>query len=107
MITTLVQLASGLNALYPTRYSHFDKKQATPFICYLDDGENPLIGDGKVIEAGTAIRIELYTDKKDLIAERKIKQFLNDNELPYEKDPTIWIESEGLFLCEFNIEINE
>lgn len=104
---TLGELAQGLNKIYPTRYSHFTKKQEPPFICYLDDGANTLVGDGKVIEEGTAIQIELYSKTKDLAAERKIKQFLNDNELPYEKGPTIWIESEGLFLCTFSIEITE
>ena len=104
---TLSELAQGLNRIYPTRYSHFTAKQEPPFICYIDDGENNLIGDNKVIETATAIRIELYTKAKDLSAERKIKQFLNENELPYEKDPTLWIESEGLFLCAFNIEIIE
>ena len=105
MIQTLSQLATELNKIAPTRYSHFTTTQEPPFICYLDDGENPLIGDDKVIEVGTEIRIELYTKTKDLTTENKIRQFLTNNELPYEKDPTIFIKSEGLFLCVFNIEI--
>ena len=99
----LTQLAQGLNTIYPTRYSHFTDKQATPFICYLDDGSTNLVADNIVVEESTAVRIELYTSKKDLEAERKIKQFLTNNEIPYETDSTLFIESESLFLCVFNI----
>ena len=102
---TLAQLAQGLNGLYPTRYSHFTSKQEPPFICYIDDGSSNLVADNKVVEESTTIRIELYTETKDLSAERKIKQFLNENELPYEKDPTLYIASEGLFLCAFYINL--
>ena len=105
MINTLAQLAQGLTTLYPTAYSHFSKKQSTPFICYLDDGSNNLVADNIVVEESTAIRIELYTSKKDLEAERKIKQFLTSNEIPYEQDSTFFIESEKLFLCVFNINL--
>ena len=101
----ITQLAQGLNAIYPTRYSHFESKQKAPFICYLDDGSNNLVADNVVVEESTAIRIELYTSKKDLEAERKIKQFLTNNEISYETDSTLFIESENLFLCVFNINL--
>ena len=104
---TLTELAQGLNKIYPTRYSHFTSKQEPPFICYIDDGSNPLFADNKVLVEGTYIDIELYTKTKDLAAERKIKQFLNENELPYTKSPTVFIESEGIFQCVFSIEIIE
>ncbi|MNW68804.1 hypothetical protein D3C74_476650 [compost metagenome] len=42
------------------------------------------------------INIELYTDKKDLTAERILENLLNENEIPYETFET-WIESENLF----------
>lgn len=103
----LIELAQGLEQIYPTRYSHFTSAQTPPFICYLDDGSNNLIADNTVVEESTVTRIELYTKTKDLDAERKVKQFLTDNEIPYEQDATLYIESEGLFLCVFSITLIE
>lgn len=103
MIKTLDQLAQGLNAIYPTRYSHFSTLQEPPFICYLDDGSDNFCADNKVLIEGTLLNIELYTKIKDFTAEKKIKDFLNENELPFEKSPTVFIKTEGVFQCIFSI----
>lgn len=105
MITTLAQLATALNAIYPTRYSHFAKKQEPPFICYLDDGEDNFHADDSVLVEGTLVTVELYSKTKDLAAERKIKDLFNENKMPYEKGPTIFLESERLFLTTFSIKL--
>lgn len=101
----LAQLAQELNKIYPTRFSHFTSKQEPPFICYIDTGYDNITADNKVIVEGIYIDIELYTKTKDLTAERNIKSFLNENELPYTQSPTIHIESEGLFQCVFSIKL--
>lgn len=100
---TLAELAQRLNNLYPTRYSHFSSAQAPPFICYLDDGSDNFYADNKVYVEGTLVNIELYTNTKDLAAEKKIKNMLDENEIPYDKAPTIFIESEGVFQCTFSV----
>ncbi|MFL1998352.1 hypothetical protein VYF65_004152 [Lysinibacillus irui] len=100
---TLTELAQKLNSLYPTRYSHFTSAQEPPFICYLDDGSNNFYADNKVFVEGTLINIELYTKTKDFKAETKLKDLLNDNEIPYEQSPTVFIESEGVFQCVFSV----
>lgn len=105
MIKTLPQLAQALNATYPTRYSHFTTAQAPPFICYIDDGEENFHADNTILVEGALINIELYTKSKDLAAERKVKDLFKLNEIPYEKGPTIFIESEGLFLTTFSIKL--
>lgn len=105
MIKTLAQLAQALNALYPTRYSHFTSKQAPPFICYLDDGEGNFHADDTVLVEGTLVNVELYSKTKDLAAERKIKDLFKEHKMPYEKGPTIHLESEGLFLTTFSIKL--
>lgn len=102
---TMAQLAQGLNKLYPTRFSHFTSTQATPFICYIDTDYENVVADNKVIAEGTYIDIELYTKTKDLTAERKVKSFLNENELPYTQSPTIFVESQGFFQCIFSIKL--
>lgn len=100
---TLNELVHKLNSLYPTRYSHFTSKQEPPFICYLDDGSNNFYADNKVFVEGTLVNIELYTETKDFMAEKKIKEMLNENEIPYEQTPTVFIESEGVFQCVFSV----
>ncbi|MEK5429710.1 hypothetical protein MKY88_02495 [Lysinibacillus sp. FSL R7-0073] len=100
---TLSELAHELNSLYPTRYSHFSSAQEPPFICYLDDGSNNFYADNKVFMEGALVNIELYTKTKDFTAEKKIKEMLNDNEIPYEQSPTVFIESEGVFQCIFSV----
>ncbi len=101
----LAQLAQGLNELYPTRYSHFEKKQKPPFICYIDDGEENFHADNEVLVEGTLVNIELYTINKDLVAEKKIKDFLKANKIPYLKTSTVYIESEDVFQCIFSIKL--
>lgn len=102
---TMPELAKALNKLYPTRFSHFTSKQDPPFICYIDTDYDNFTADNKVIVEGVYVDIELYTKTKDLAAERKIKSFLNENELPYGQSPTIPLESEGLFQCIFTIKL--
>lgn len=105
MIRILPELADALNALYPTQYSHFSKKQAPPFICYLEaDTENHYADNAPIAEIAY-VNVELYTKIKDLGAEQKIKDLLGKNEIPYTKSPTIFIESEGIFQCVFSIKL--
>lgn len=105
MIKTLPQLAVELNKIAPTRYSHFATSQAPPFICYLDDGEENFHADNNVLVEGALINIELYTVEKDLAKEREIKTMLKSFKVPYDKGPTIYIESEGLFLTTFTVKL--
>lgn len=105
MIRTLAELAVGLNALYPTRYSHFTSKQQTPFICYIDTDHENMAADNVIIVEGVYVDIEFYAVNKDLKGEAKIKGFLNKNELPYTQSPTIHIESEGFFQSVFSIKL--
>lgn len=105
MIKTLAELAQGLNAIYPTQFSHFEKKQKPPYICYIDTGEENFYADDDALIEGTLVDIELYTINKDLKAEKKIKDFLRANKLSYTFYPSIRIESEGVFQCVFSIKL--
>ena len=105
MIKTLNELAQGLSAIYPTRFSRFENKQKPPYICYIDTGEENFYGDNDAIVEGLLVDIELYTVNKDLEAERKVKDFLKVNKLPYTFYPSIRIESEDVFQCVFSIKL--
>ena len=59
-------------------------------------GSPNMRADSKVHFKINDVNIELYTAKKDLVAEAKLEKLLDDNEIPYESSE-IYIDSEKLF----------
>lgn len=82
----------------PFAYHHFAEGESTepPFICYLLPGSNHFSADGKVYYKINEVHIELYTDCKDLAAEQKLEDVLDEHGIFYNKSE-IWIESERLY----------
>lgn len=82
----------------PFAYHHFAEGEAVnpPFICYLLPGSNNFSADGKVYFKINEVRIELYTDLKDLAVEQQVEDILDEHEIFYNKSE-IWIESERLY----------
>ena len=93
----------------PFAYHHFAEGEAVnpPFICYLLPGSNNFSADGKVYFKINEVRIELYTDLKDLAVEQQVEDVLDEHEIFYNKSET-WIESERLYevLYTFEMEVN-
>ena len=54
----------------PYAYDHFaeGKHRTRPFLCYLLPGSDNFSADGKVYHRISEVRLELYTDFKDLSA---------------------------------------
>lgn len=100
---TYQELVNGLKATgYPVAYSHFKQTELSPipnppFICYVDGLSDNFQADNRTFKKLTTIEIELYTDKKDLVAEGKLEAALDSMELPYDSSGAIWIEEENLF----------
>ncbi|MGG3888643.1 hypothetical protein [Metabacillus fastidiosus] len=93
----LAELTKILEATgYPVAYSHFNEQQVSPFITYLVDDSPNFFADNKVYKKINDVLIELYTVKKDLAAEKKLEDLLDENDIPYESDEA-FIESEKLF----------
>lgn len=102
---TLAELKTILEAAgFPVAYSHFKKPVSPPFIVYLAGPSANFHADNKVYKKSINVRIELYTDKKDLAAENKLESLLDENEIPYESDET-FIESEQLFLKIYEVRL--
>lgn len=107
---TLVELKKILEATgYPVAYSHFTATETNPlpkppYICYLVAYSPNFIADNKVYQRINNVQIELYTGKKDLVAESKLESILDEQELPY-KPTEIFIESEKLFQRMYEIKI--
>ena len=86
---------------YPVAYSHFtattnNPLPTPPYITYLSAYSSNLKADNMVYEKIDNLQIELYTNKKDLAAEKKLEDLLDQNEIAYESTET-WIDSEQLF----------
>ncbi|KAA0762998.1 hypothetical protein [Bacillus sp. SH5-2] len=99
---TLGELTKILEATgYPVAYSHFTPTPGNPvpdppYICFLVDGSANLMADNKVYHKINDLNIELYTIKKDLVAEAKLERVLDDHEIPYDSYGT-FIESEKMY----------
>lgn len=82
----------------PFAYDHFAEGESPdpPFICYLLPGSDNFAADGRVYYKINEVRIELYTDSKDLAVEQKLEDVLDVHEVFYNKSET-WIDSEKLY----------
>ena len=102
------KLLSVLDSIgIPYAYDHFAEGESPepPFLCYLLPGSDNFSADGKVYHKISEVRLELYTDYKDLASEQKVEDTLDAVGLFYNKTET-WIDSEKLYevLYSFDME---
>lgn len=90
----------------PFAYDHFAEGEnpEPPFICYLIPGSNNFAADGKVYFKINQVRIELYTDSKDLAVERKVEMVMDESGTFYNKSE-VWIQSEKLYEVLYSFEV--
>lgn len=83
---------------FPYAYDHFAEGEspAPPFVCFLFPASDNFSADGRVYFKADETHIELYTDKKDPAAERKLEDVLDRRGIFYDKTE-VWIESESLY----------
>lgn len=100
---TLGELTKILEATgYPVAYSHFTATPGKPipkppYICFIADGSANLMADNKVYHKINDLNIELYTARKDLVAEARLEQILDEFEIPYDSPIEGIIESEKMY----------
>ena len=87
---TLQDLNNILKAIgdIPVAYSHFNDSVKPPFITYLVTDSENFIADNQIYKRIDNINIELYTNKKDLEAEKKLEDVLNANEIMWDVTET-------------------
>ena len=95
-IENIVEMLQEMNI--PFAYDHFAEGESPepPFICYLIPGSDNFAADGKVYFKMNEVRIEMYTDFKDLNLESRVEGVLDGHEIFYNKSET-WIQSEMLY----------
>ena len=103
-IENLVEMLQELKI--PFAYDHFAEGESPepPFICYLIPGSNNFAADGKVYFRINQVRIELYTDSKDLAVERKVEMVMDESGIFYNKSE-VWIQSEKLYEVLYSFEV--
>ena len=104
---TIEELAAMLQGTgIPFAYDHFAEGESPspPFICYLLPGSDNFAADGQVYYRINQVRIELYTDSKDLAVESKVEKALDDAGIFYNKSE-VWIESEKLYEMLYSFEV--
>ena len=86
----------------PFAYDHFAEGEspAPPFLCYLLPGSDNFAADGRVYYKMSEVRIELYTDFKDVSLEEKVTAVLDSHGIFYEQSE-VWIEEEKLYEVAF------
>lgn len=104
---TFEQLAAMLQETgIPFAYDHFAEGESPepPFICYLLPGSDNFAADGRVYFKINEVRIELYTDKKDVSVERLVEDALDDRGIFYNKSE-VWISEERLYEVLYSFEV--
>lgn len=75
-----------------------------PYIVYYADEDVRFFADDIVYYEGYAVTIELYTEKKDMELEERVKELLRENHIAYETYED-YLETEDMFLKAYEIEI--
>lgn len=104
---TLPEFKKQLNILeLPIAYHCFAPGQVPelPYIVYYADEDNNFYADDTVYFEGYAVTVEVYSEKKDLALEEKVKQLLNKNRFPYESYES-FLDSENMYLKAYEINI--
>lgn len=92
----------------PFAYDHFAEGESPepPFICYLLPGSDNFAADGRVYFRINEVRIELYSDSKDVGLESKVEAVLDSHGIFYNKSE-VWIQSEKLYEILYSFEVEE
>lgn len=100
----LISIIQEMNITFA--YDHFAEGESPepPFICYLIPGSDNFAADGKVYFKMNEVRIEMYTDFKDLDLESRVEGVLDGHEIFYNKSET-WIQSEKLYEVMYSFEM--
>lgn len=90
----------------PFAYDHFAQGESPPppFICYLLPGSDNFSADGRVFFKINEVRIELYTDTKDVSVESLIEDALDNQGIFYNKTE-VFIPEEKLYEVLYSFQV--
>jgi hypothetical protein len=102
---TQAELYQALKSIgYPVAYGSFSSPVTPPFITYQFAYSSDMIADNhNYVDIGN-FQVELYTDKKDLAAEKKVQDKLKELGLPYRKFEA-YLDTEKMYQILYEIQI--
>lgn len=86
----------------PVAYHHFREEKDLPFLVYCIPDSNNIAADDEVYQKVSLLRVELYTEKKDIATEALIELVLSA--FYYTKSET-YIESEKMYEIIYEMEM--
>jgi len=89
---TLAEYAAVLETTgLPVAYLAFDETDVPemPFITYQETGSNNFGADGKVYQPVKQIQVDLFSNKKDIVAETKLEEAFNNASIFWQKVQTV------------------
>lgn len=91
---------------FPVAYHHFAEGQEPdkPYIVYLYPGTDNFSADGIVYQNINQVDVELYTETKNLQAEKAVEAVLKEHGFFYEKTET-FLETENMFEVLYEMEV--
>lgn len=92
---------------FPVAYHHFDKEVKPSYIVYYESSQDYVRADGTNYYTTMDITIELYTCKKDVLAEDKLTGLLANHEIEYTKIAETYIDQEKLYQHTYEITIGK
>jgi hypothetical protein len=102
---TQTELYQALKSIgYPVAYGSFSSSVTPPFITYQFTFSNDFIADNINYVPIENFQVELYTDKKDLAAEKKVQDKLKELGLPYRKFET-YLDEEKMYQMLYEVQI--
>ncbi len=104
---TLPELKEILKTLgLPVAYLQWAVGQVPelPYILYYSDEDNCFCADDVVYSDGCAVTVEVYSQRRDLELENKVKALLRKNKIPYESYGE-FLKSEDMYLKAFEFDI--
>jgi hypothetical protein len=102
---TQAELLQALKSIgYPVAYGSFSNPVTPPFITYQFSYSSDMIADNQNYVEISNFQVELYTDKKDLNAEKLVQDKLKELGLPYRKFET-YLDTENLYQILYEIQI--
>lgn len=102
---TLAELKTQLETTgYPVAYQTFRDAPQMPFMTYYEAFTDNMSADNHVHKKVGVIRIELWTNTKDTVAEAKVEQALADL---FWNNTQTYIEAEDCFRTIYEINIGE
>lgn len=99
----LKEIYSKLQQLgIPVAYQRFNEPQNLPFAVYFEAGGTVEGADGYNLFRRTDIKIELYTERKDIRLERRLEELFREQ--PLEKEADIFLKEENMHMTAYEFE---